>query len=275
LEEVNGAEVVLNDREMMSMLLDLRTLPCNTIDKQVRQEAVRLIKIAYVEFGVNCVLHDRLEAANHKASLTTETNDDLAKFAKATALKLKPAHATALVTAPTAFDPNGTWSDDDAIDERGNANVDDEELNMDLLKQQLDAEFYSKFRAWRAHPAKVDWSKVDSNFAIQDPSTPDMLELMALNVGPLYKGLDKEQFGHLPAMASCSKGQIGALNAESFCERCLSCANLIVTEGSTLLLDDEVKMLVILRMNVSFMEFMRDDYAHVIGQQPWKMTIVD
>ena len=50
-----------------------------------------MIKIAYVEFGVNCVLHDRLEAANHKASLTTETNDDLAKFAKATALKLKPA----------------------------------------------------------------------------------------------------------------------------------------------------------------------------------------
>jgi hypothetical protein len=60
-----------------------------------------------------------------------------------------------------------------------------------------------------------------------------------------------------------------------FCERCLSCAYLIVTEENTLLLDDEVKMLVILRMNVSFMEFTRDHYGHVIGQQPWKMTIVD
>ncbi len=116
---------------------------------------------------------------------------------------------------------------------------------------------------------------MDSDVAIRDPSTPDMLELMALNVGLLYTGLGKGQFGHLPAMASCSKGQIGALNVESFYERCLSCANLILTEGSALLLDVEVKMLVILRMNVSFMEFMRDHYAHDIGQQPWKMTIVD
>jgi hypothetical protein len=48
----------------------------------------------------------------------------------------------------------------------------------------------------------VDWTKVDSNDAIRDSSTPDKLELTALNVGSLYKGLDKGQFGHSPAMAS-------------------------------------------------------------------------
>ena len=70
-------------------------------------------------------------------------------------------------------------------------------------------------------------------------------------------------------------GQLGALNAESFCERCLSCANLVVTDGNTLLLDDEVSMLVELRMNVDFVEFMRQHYAHLIVKQLWKMTIVE
>ncbi len=41
------------------------------------------------------------------------------------------------------------------------------------------------------------------------------------------------------------------------------------------LLDEEDKMLVILRMNVNFMEFMREHYAHVVANQPWKMTIVE
>ncbi len=81
-----------------------------------------------------------------------------------------------------------------------------------------------------------------------------------MDISSLYKRLEEEgnaDFGHLPAMASCAKGQLGALNAESCCERCLSCANLVVNDGNTILLDEEVTMLVMLRMNVEFMEFMR------------------
>jgi hypothetical protein len=86
-----------------------------------------------------------------------------------------------------------------------------------------------------------------------------MFELMGIDIGKLYKGLDEGgiQYGYLPAMTSCSKGQLGALNAESFRGRCLSCANMVVRDVNTLLLDEEVKMLVILRMNAHFMEFMR------------------
>eukprot|EP00966_Prymnesium_polylepis_P090008 2084133-Prymnesium_polylepis.1 len=67
-------------------------------------------------------------------------------------------------------------------------------------------------------------------------------------------------------MAACSKGKIGALSAESFCERVLSCSNLVVHEdGNTLLDDDEVslevsKLTVRERMSRSFMEFMRANY---------------
>ena len=49
---------------------------------------------------------------------------------------------------------------------------------------------------------------------------------------------DQRLYGYIPLMASCSYGQIGALNAESFCERVLSCANNVLTEGNSLLSDD-------------------------------------
>eukprot|EP00664_Eupelagonemidae_sp_cell27_P004072 gene4072-9342_t len=61
-------------------------------------------------------------------------------------------------------------------------------------------------------------------------------------------------------MASCSYGQVGALNGGSFCERSLRCAGHVLTEGNTLLDDDELGLLVILRMHRTFMERMRRHY---------------
>ena len=43
-----------------------------------------------------------------------------------------------------------------------------------------------------------------------------------------------------------------------------SCANLVVTEGNSLLSTDEIDMLVVLRMNKVFMGFMRQNYPEVI-----------
>ena len=103
-------------------------------------------------------------------------------------------------------------------------------------------------------------------------------DLMPLNVGLLYKKLEASDglgLGHLPAMAACSKGQIGALNAESFCERVLSCANLVVHDGNTVVLsDDEVSKLTVLRMNRSFMEFMRANY-NAECRQAFTTSVVD
>ena len=48
--------------------------------------------------------------------------------------------------------------------------------------------------------------------------------------------------------------EIGALNAESFCERVLSAGNLVVHEGNTLLPKDEVEMLTVLCINRGWMD---------------------
>ena len=76
-------------------------------------------------------------------------------------------------------------------------------------------------------------------------------------------------------MAACCSGQIGALNAESFCERVLSCANLVVDERNALL-DDKyiIIMLVVLRMSRAFMEFMRANYS-AVARSTFKTSVVD
>ena len=75
-------------------------------------------------------------------------------------------------------------------------------------------------------------------------------------------------------MASCSYASIGALNAESFCERVLSAANLVVTDGNTLLSSEEVEMLSVLRINRRFMQIMRSLYAKEANQQ-FNLTVVE
>ena len=76
-------------------------------------------------------------------------------------------------------------------------------------------------------------------------------------------------------MVSCFKGQIGALNAESFVERVNSISKLIMPDDSTLLTDGLLHKLVTLQMNAGFMEHMRDHYsAHIKVEQPFGMTVV-
>ena len=47
---------------------------------------------------------------------------------------------------------------------------------------------------------------------------------------------------------------------KKFCERTLSCASLIVTDLHTSLSREDVRMLTMVRMNVSLMEYMRTEY---------------
>ena len=56
---------------------------------------------------------------------------------------------------------------------------------------------------------------------------------------------------------------IDTMNTESFCERILSCASLVVTDLHTSLDHEEVRMLTMLRMNKSLMEYMRKEYDNL------------
>jgi hypothetical protein len=65
-------------------------------------------------------------------------------------------------------------------------------------------------------------------------------------------------------MASCSDGQISALNAESFAEWVITGANLVMTDGNTLLDDKALEVLVVFCINRKSMLFMREHYSSEI-----------
>jgi hypothetical protein len=65
------------------------------------------------------------------------------------------------------------------------------------------------------------------------------------------------KFGYLPMM---TVAVLGVLNAESFCERVLSCVKLVVSDLHVSLKADEIRILVMIRMNHEFMEYMRASY---------------
>ena len=81
----------------------------------------------------------------------------------------------------------------------------------------------------------------------------DMLRSESLR---LKKDLSSK-FGYLPMMTVVT---LGVLNAESFCERVLSCVKLVVSDLHVCLKGEEIRMLVMLRMNREFMEYMRTTY---------------
>lgn len=58
-------------------------------------------------------------------------------------------------------------------------------------------------------------------------------------------------YGWLPYMALSSRGQLSTLLAKSFCERIMSKGNLVMTDGNTLLSDQELEIVVVLRMNMN------------------------
>ena len=103
------------------------------------------------------------------------------------------------------------------------------------------------FKAWRSKAAQVNYRQyflvlrsriIDGkNFDDDVNEELDLLaDLLNIPIGKIYQHLlNHPKFGYLPLMAKTSKGQIDTLNANSFCERCLSCANLVMADGDTLL----------------------------------------
>ena len=128
-------------------------------------------------------------------------------------------------------------------------------------------------RAWRL--LTIDWRAYSTETTFKSPEDIDLMELLHIDVGPLYLKIKAEAnpaYGYIPLMASSSYGQIGALNAESFCERMFSCAGGVMDSGNTLLGPEYLEWLTVLRMNKDFMDFMRFHYPDEAGQE-FKMTV--
>ena len=291
-EEVTGAEVILNGRELMASLLDLRTIRVQFLTSTQQQQALKLLESAYVKYAKQAVNFNREAVMAREAKAKAEAEAALAEAAvkraaagEASASAAEPEpnkEMKQIVTSGASYGAVNPWV---AEDEPEAAGQDDDECDLhEVHALQSDEgykiEFKKVWRNWVRLP--VSWSEYYPDLKpINGPSGGEydlIHDLMPLDMGVLYKKIiasdpERKVYGHLPYMAGCSEGQIGALNAESFCERVLSCSNLVVSDGNTLLEDEEVTKMVILRMNRGFMEYMRANY-NAASRQKFNTTVV-
>ena len=277
---LNPAPVVsINQRQLVATLLDVRTSKGLHLTEQQRSDAQAALKERYIE----CYVAKRKSQREQTYSEVVDKEDE----------EDKPAVKPVSAAAAKGFDLGS--SDEDEVVERPTKKKKEEAKAQDEAAGAV--EFKRVFRGWMTQ--NVDWQK-----EFKDEKLPahgavltdeDVMDLMNCDVGPLYLKLGgmmetkkavgpdgeavqevRSVFGLLPLMASCSDGQIGALNAESFAERVISGANLVMTDGNTLFDDKVLEMLVVLRMNRKFMLFMREHYfSEIKKEQPFNMTLAE
>ena len=125
----------------------------------------------------------------------------------------------------------------------------------DDLKDKLKKEFNKSFNEYIKQSAKIKWSEVPG---VQVPTLrklmwKDLWEAdMGYVLGHFFLKDDPEgtKYGYLLKMAIASKGMMCALMASSFCERINSCAVEVVDDRNTLLSQDEIDKVTVLRIQI-------------------------
>jgi len=261
----------MGKHELLCTLLDKRTLGCHHITGAQRGEAYQAYLDEYVRFSlqVSKFAQEEVQRGVEKRAAAAA-----AVGAVVGEVVVKSEEEMSMFYSGNLY--QGTaWSDDEEDGEAGGgvAEVAKEVVALEEAKKV--------FRNWKK--LDVDWLATFPKLAEKKKTNSelDLVEdLMDLDMGVLYTHLEKidtgrHLYGLIPMMACNSTGQLGALSAESYCERVLSCANNVVTTGNTLLSDEEVEMLVVLRMNREFIEFMRENYGAEAKQQFGQTVVRD
>ena len=136
------------------------------------------------------------------------------------------------------------------------------EKSEEELRETMKDDFSRVFPNWLkfCFKTKDEWKFLFPVELESVEGTSDLVnDLMTIHVGRIYDKATKMKnkdgdllFGNLPLMASCSMGRIGALMAESFCERCISVSNMVSYKLNRNLCDEEVQILVMAKMNNHF-----------------------
>ena len=252
-EEPTGVdEPVPTERESMALCLDFRTLGGTGVRSRVLHDGHLKLKMLYLEFATTARAFTEATAPAAAAAMEEDLEDGLEE-------ENDESHIRSL------------WSVE--LDEGAKLLAHPEEKITPDYKKLDGEEFARSFANWVKFGSNIDWRKEFPDELANKPEgyhLDPIEDLMHLDVGRIYRRLEDDfpTYGHLPRMARSSRASIAALPAESYCERCISAGNLIMNKGNTLLSDEDVDMLVALRMNRAFMEHMRKKHPDLSGQLP-------
>lgn len=221
---------VTSKRDKVAMLLDPRVINSSAFDGATRAEAKLILEEEYIKHYLT---------ANPPA--TREPNDE----------------ATPALAVESVF--GGVMSEDSDSSEAG------DDVATAVAKKQ----FHSEMKHWKKAVASIDWAStfphidwVAYKANTAGLSGPEQLiQVMDLDLSSLFlKFLKNPKLPHLPKMVLTV---LGNNLASSYVERMNSAGKLILHKGRILLSDHMLNMLVVIRMNRKFMEFMRENYPNL------------
>lgn len=125
--------------------------------------------------------------------------------------------------------------------------------------------FDSIMAEWVNFCREIDWSThctdwKNGEHSINKPA--DVMKLIKVPVGSIYMEASKNPM--LKEIVILARGYIGALMSESFCERCLSVANILCPKTSANTNPEVVQMRVLSSINASMQEYIdKFDYNRI------------
>ena len=273
-------EVELTDRQLLATLLDLRTCGAEHLSPTQYDKAKKVFSDAYVKFATTA--HHFHKAKIEKAEREAAAAKAEAEAKRAAAgsgsssspsqepKEAKPSMYSSGVTyGATAHHSSESEEADIFVADELQLEPGDFEALEGVEAEHHRAAAKASLRRWRK--LTIDWRAEFPEMAWPPQGQPlDLVvDLMPLDLGKLYRKISKSDtnrklYGYIPLMAHSSYGQLGALMAESFCERVLRAAGHIMTEGNTLLSHEELEMLAILRMNKKIMIYMREKHPEIV-----------
>jgi len=219
------------------------------------KNATDTLQTFYIDFFMKRKAHDREKAQRNNSQSAPDT-------------PAREAHRSK--SRIDMIDDNSDEEDGSSIGLSDNGpNDEEEQLNIDRNEAILEFNRVIKNWSWRT----PDWKKLFPNdtFTIfKDPDTEDetcdpdpFTELIDIDMCVLmhhierYNSDNNNTFGYLPMMTRLSPCQLGALTSQSFVEQMNSCGKMIVGERRTRMKHEIIDILVILRMNRTFMTYSR------------------
>jgi hypothetical protein len=255
-DELTNADVVPTDRELVSVLLDPRTVnSLSTLGlKSVKEMGLPKLRAIYVAYGQIALKYDQDEHDKEHDGIIAEPEPE---------------------DNGTDDSDNNCWDSEDEADGNGTTVPPKATPSRPPDKSAADfkTEFSKCFNMYRKRCAEIAWKDEAPNLGIVATkkgalSQDDVVDLWYLPMGHILKQFitedpDRKKYGHLPYMATGSKASIGALLASSFCERINSAANIVLHDGNLKLGEEEINKMTVLRMNRTFMQHMRSTYPNV------------
>jgi hypothetical protein len=256
--DLSNPSAHFSEHDELAIFLDLRLTMSPMVSLKNVKAAVNKLRSTYVEFACNAE-HDPTRSASERSSLSTAAATGSTASASqgqeednaGSLVVNQSSFLTGLLHGKVAWDDETTTSDGTRESER--------EQLIRKHERLFDTTVWSEWRKL----AKIVLQK--SIAAVTRTSARDMHQpescicselwkLMQYDVCGEYRAaeLQKDKYGYMPALAYCI---VGGCLSESYCERVLSQANMILTKDNTRLGIDTVRKLVILRMNAKFLRW--------------------